>query len=88
MKQLEKTMCADSSLAQCSELWQQDGCVDITAAQVAAYPPLTMNLKDGVVLRMTSKDYLLLGSPLAKSAGQYCLGIRDGCDFLHDSSIS
>ena len=27
---------------------------------------------------MSSKDYLLRGSPLASSAGQYCLGIRSG----------
>ena len=44
---------------------------------MAAYPPLTLNL-DGVDLDMSSADYLLLGSPLATAAGQYCLGIRDG----------
>ena len=30
------------------------------------------------IFKMTFKDYLLLGSPLAKKGDQYCLGIRDG----------
>lgn len=33
---------------------------------------------DGTKLEMTSRDYLLRGSPLAKSAGQYCIGIKNG----------
>ena len=76
MTALQSSMCADSSLAHCNDLWG-DKCVDLTEAQVAAFPPLALQL-DGTKLEMTSKDYLLLGSPLAASAGQYCLGIRDG----------
>merc|ERR1712039_624507 len=52
-------------------------CFDLTDAEVAAYPPLTMQLA-GTTLDMSSADYLLKGSPLAASAGQYCLGIRNG----------
>ena len=33
---------------------------------------------DGTTLTMTARDYLLQGSPLAPSAGQYCIGIRSG----------
>merc|ERR1712194_543297 len=73
---VQKSMCSDSSLARCSQLWS-NSCVALTDAQVDAYPPLSMQL-DGISLQMTSRDYLLLGSPLAASAGQYCLGIRDG----------
>jgi hypothetical protein len=69
-------MCADTSLSHCQELWQNK-CFDLTDNEVAAYPPLTMQL-DGTTLEMDSKDYLLRGSPLAGSAGQYCLGIRNG----------
>merc|ERR1719197_1092927 len=49
----------------------------MTDAQVDAYPPLSLQL-DGIALEMSSRDYLLLGSPLASSAGQYCIGIRNG----------
>lgn len=73
---LKSSMCADQSLAHCDALWQNQ-CMDLTDAQVEAYPPLSMQL-DGVTLEMTSRDYLLRGSPLAGSAGQYCIGIRNG----------
>jgi len=73
---MKKSMCADQSLAHCSDLWKNK-CFALTDAQVDAYPPLTMQL-DGTALEMTSRDYLLLGSPLAGSANQYCIGIRDG----------
>merc|ERR1711976_1080003 len=49
----------------------------MTDAQIDAYPALSMNLH-GATLEMSSRDYLLQGSPLATSAGQYCLGIRNG----------
>merc|ERR1712187_441611 len=49
----------------------------LTDAELDAYPPLSLQL-DGISLDMTSRDYLLLGSPLAESASQYCIGIRDG----------
>eukprot|EP00931_Biecheleriopsis_adriatica_P054981 TRINITY_DN32418_c0_g1_i1.p1 TRINITY_DN32418_c0_g1~~TRINITY_DN32418_c0_g1_i1.p1 ORF type:complete len:431 (+),score=69.67 TRINITY_DN32418_c0_g1_i1:67-1293(+) len=74
--QVHKSMCSDASLAGCNELWSNN-CVTMTDAQMDAYPPLALQL-DGVALQMTSHDYLLLGSPLASSAGQVCLGIRDG----------
>merc|ERR1711879_781044 len=45
--------------------------------QIDAYPPLSIHL-DGVTLDVGSRDYLLLGSPLATSPGEFCLGIRDG----------
>ena len=69
-------MCGDASLTSCADLWGNK-CVDLTDAQVDAYPPLTLNL-DGADLEMSSRDYLLKGSPLATAVGQYCLGIRDG----------
>eukprot|EP00947_MAST-08B_sp_MAST-8B-sp1_P003652 g3652.t1 len=75
---LNKAMCADSSLASCADLWSNK-CVSLTDAQVKAYPPLTLVLNGGSLeLDMTPQDYLLKGSPLAASADQYCLGIRDG----------
>jgi len=77
MKALQAAMCADASLAQCRALWANE-CVTLTGAEVAAYPPLSLQLDAGVSLRMSSADYLLLGSPLATQADQYCLGIRDG----------
>ena len=76
MKALQAAMCVDKTLASCNAFWSNT-CVAITEAQVDAYPDLTMNL-DGVDLVMTSRDYLLKGSPVASSADQYCLGIRDG----------
>ena len=52
-------------------------CVSLSDSTLLSYPDVTMNL-DGVDLIMTSRDYLLKGSPLAASPDQYCLGIRDG----------
>jgi len=79
LKPLQAAMCADSSLASCSDLWA-DKCLPLTDAQLAAYPPMSLDLDNGVKLAMTAKDYLLLGSPLAGNAGNYCLGIKDGGD--------
>ena len=76
MTSLQSSMCSDSSLSKCNALWQNE-CVELTKEEVDAYPSLTMNL-DGTSLAMSSRDYLLLGSPLATKADQYCLGIRDG----------
>ena len=78
MSQLQEAMCADSSLASCAQLWSKQSCAALTEAQVAAYPPLTLMLENGVELKMSSADYLLQGSPQATSADQYCLAIRDG----------
>merc|ERR1712187_1110083 len=50
---------------------------DMSDAEVGRYPPLKFQL-DGLELEMTSRDYLLRGSPIAASAGQYCLAIRNG----------
>jgi len=44
---------------------------------VDRYPTLKFQL-DGTELVMTSRDYLLRGSPIATSVGQYCLAIRNG----------
>lgn len=79
MKALQSSMCADPSIAtSCTALWTSAAqCADLTEAQVDAFPPLALRL-DGLDLNMTSRDYLLRGSPLAASAGQFCLGIRDG----------
>jgi len=74
--EMQKSMCANAGLAKCDDLWQNK-CFALTDAEVDAYPPLSLEL-NGVSLEMTSRDYLLLGSPLASSAGQYCLGIRNG----------
>jgi len=79
------SMCADASLAHCEALWRNE-CMELTAEQLKAFPPLSLEL-DGVSLEMTSEDYLLLGSPLAQSAGQYCLGIRDGGTTAGDGFI-
>merc|ERR1712146_687860 len=48
---------------------------------ISKFPPLTFQL-DGMKLEMSSRDYLLLGSPLASSSKEYCLGIRSGGDFI------
>ena len=76
MKSLQSAMCSDKSLASCDDFWSNK-CVQISDADIDRYPDLTMNL-DGVDLVMTSRDYLLKGSPVASSTDQYCLGIRDG----------
>ena len=73
---VKSSMCADSSLANCAELWDNQ-CVQLTDEQVDQYPSLSFQL-DGTVLEMSSRDYLLLRSPLASKADQYCLGIRNG----------
>lgn len=78
MAQLKEAMCADTTLSQCATLWGSGACASLTPEEVEAYPVLSLQLSDEVTLKMNSTDYLLLGSPQAKSAGQYCLGIRDG----------
>lgn len=78
-KGLQGAMCQDSSLASCAALWSGQ-CVSLTPSQVAAYPELSIELSTGLELKMTSIDYLLLGSPLATAPNQYCLGIRNGGD--------
>ena len=77
LKPLQATMCADSSLAHCSDLWA-DKCLPLTPAQIAAYPPMALQLSNGVELHMTAADYLLTGSPLAGGDDNVCLGIKDG----------
>ena len=76
MSALQSAMCSDVSLSHCKALWQNE-CVELTEAEIEAYPSLTMKLQ-GVDLEMSARDYLLLGSPLAEKGDQYCLGIRDG----------
>jgi len=74
--QVQSGMCADSSLAHCSELWATK-CFSLSEAQVDKYPPLKLQLK-GVTLEMSSREYLFQNSPVASTPGQYCLGIRNG----------
>jgi len=74
--QLQQAMCSNSSLAHCAGLWSND-CFEMSNSEVEQFPPLRLQL-DGVELEMSSREYLLQGSPLAASAGQYCLGIRNG----------
>jgi hypothetical protein len=73
--QVQRAMCANASLVSCEALWRNE-CVDLTEDQLDQYPPLSFQL-DGTVLEMDSRDYLLLGSPLA-ATGKCCLGIRNG----------
>jgi hypothetical protein len=73
--QVQRAMCANASLVSCEALWRNE-CVDLTEEQLDQYPPLSFQL-DGTVLEMDSRDYLLLGSPLA-ATGNFCLGIRNG----------
>jgi len=80
LKSLGDAMCGDKSLVQCPALWSNT-CVQLSDAEVDAYPALTLQL-DGTALHMTARDYLLLGSPLATAAGQYCLGIKSGGDLF------
>ena len=76
MNALQNHMCSDQSLTGCKALWQNE-CIELSEKELDAYPNLAMKL-DGTTLQMSSRDYLLRGSPLAKQADQYCLGIRDG----------
>lgn len=76
MSDLQESMCLDSKLKSCNDLWTKK-CVTLTADEIAAYPPLSMKL-DGLTLDMSPEDYLLFGSPQASSPDQVCLGIRDG----------
>ena len=77
LSSLASAMCADASLAHCTDLFEANKCFALSESEVDAYPDLSMQL-DGTTLMMTARDYLLLGSPLAPSAGQYCIGIRSG----------
>jgi hypothetical protein len=74
---LHKNMCANTSLVNCDALWTGK-CVDLTDDQVNSYPELALVLSGSLSLRMSSRDYLLRGSPLAKAPTNYCLGIGDG----------
>eukprot|EP00747_Dinoflagellata_sp_TGD_P181006 gnl/TRDRNA2_/TRDRNA2_34401_c0_seq2.p1 gnl/TRDRNA2_/TRDRNA2_34401_c0~~gnl/TRDRNA2_/TRDRNA2_34401_c0_seq2.p1 ORF type:complete len:409 (+),score=52.38 gnl/TRDRNA2_/TRDRNA2_34401_c0_seq2:59-1285(+) len=73
---VQRSMCTDSKLAFCAELWKNQ-CFAMTDDQIDMYPALSLEL-DGTSLQMTSRDYLLRGSPLAGAPDQFCLGIRDG----------
>jgi len=78
--QVQHAMCSDPSLSHCAALYDTK-CFALTDVEVDKYPSLTFRLV-GTALEMTSRDYLLRGSPLADAAGQYCLGIRSGGDFI------
>jgi len=77
LKKMQAAMCSDTSLANCNALWEGK-CMPMSASQLAAYPPIALQLNTGLELNMGVKDYLLLGSPLAGGAQNYCLGIKDG----------
>jgi hypothetical protein len=62
---LGSAMCANTSLPQCSALWDNQ-CVSLTDAQIDLYPSLALELSN-TTLHMTPRDYLLLGSPLGAS---------------------
>lgn len=74
---LQSAMCQDASLTGCAAIWSGK-CLALTPSEVASYPDLSMELSTGLELKMTAKDYLLLGSPLASSPNEYCSGIKDG----------
>lgn len=78
-------MCTDSMFSFCKELWNHT-CQSMTPEQIDAYPQFHIEL-DGVSLEMSPRDYILLGSPLAKSPDQYCIGIRDGGDNIQGFMI-
>jgi hypothetical protein len=77
----QDAVCGNSSLAHCFEFFMGSkppaltSCHSLTEAEVDAYPDITLELVNGVQLTMSSRDYLLKGSPAATSAGQYCFGI-------------
>jgi len=76
LKGIEAAMCT-SDTPNCEALWAKT-CVDLTDADMAKYPKLTLELKGGVSLDLNVRDYLLQGSPLADKPSQYCIGIQDG----------
>jgi|TARA_B110000902_G_C14028170_1_gene482978 hypothetical protein len=79
MTTIEASMCTMVSSAKCKTLWAKtDNCVALTAAEIATFPSMILNLENSVDLHMSSRDYLLQGSPTCSVAGQYALGIRDG----------
>ena len=74
---LQSQICERGSLPSCTDLFS-NRCVALEESQVDSYPALNLHLTNNVTLHMSARDYLLKGSPQAKVAGQYCLGIRDG----------
>jgi hypothetical protein len=77
---IETSMCTGAIEATCKKLFGQtapSNCASLTSAQVDAFPSMTLNLENGVDLHMTSRDYILQGSPTCP-AGEWALGIRDG----------
>jgi len=84
-KKMQSAMCADASLPHCDKLWDNQ-CFEMTEEEVDSYPPVNLELH-GVTLEMSSRDYLLLGSPLASVANQYCIGIRSGGPAASPSSF-
>merc|ERR1719201_296307 len=76
-KKVREQMCSKADATSCAELWNNK-CLSLTDKVRGSYPSLALVLEDGVTLDMTSDDYLLLGSPLASTPDQYCLGIRNG----------
>jgi len=74
--QTRDVMCGHASRPHCEGLWRGE-CVVMRDEEIDEFPLLRFTL-DGATLEMTSRDYLLIGSPLADSEDQRCLGISDG----------
>ena len=51
-------------------------CFEMSEAQMAAFPPLSIELGGGVTLDMHAEDYLLLDAPGHDGDGLRCLGVR------------
>jgi hypothetical protein len=77
---VETAVCgsAGGATAHCRAFFQQGTCAALTPSQLDAFPEIVLHLDKGIELRMTSRDYLLYGSPAAASADEVCLGIGKG----------
>lgn len=80
--QVQQLMCGNKSLAHCDRFFSDPKfCATLTDAEIDAYPDLTLQLANGVTLKITSRDYLLLNSPIAGSSSKSrCFAIGSGGD--------
>lgn len=74
--QARDAMCGHPFRPHCESLWRGE-CAAMSDREIDEYPTLQFGL-DGTTIAMSSRDYLLLGSPLADTEDQRCLGISDG----------
>eukprot|EP00998_Keelungia_sp_KM082_P003496 NODE_1434_length_1334_cov_70.681856_g1421_i0.p1 GENE.NODE_1434_length_1334_cov_70.681856_g1421_i0~~NODE_1434_length_1334_cov_70.681856_g1421_i0.p1 ORF type:complete len:403 (+),score=89.22 NODE_1434_length_1334_cov_70.681856_g1421_i0:60-1268(+) len=91
MKAAFLDMCASKKLAGIcdqpkNETLFEGHCFPLTAAEVAEYPDITLNVGDAsnpVALTMVPTDYLLFNDFRSKASNQICLGVRPtGQSFL------